>query len=274
MKKTLLFIAGISILLCSISLLRAQTNIFEETFESVTPNDIPAGWIRENRDNDMLTWVVEDGASETDPIGYSGKVVLVASTADSSDNLLGTSAINLPGGNSYTLSFKIGTFTVSGLYNADNHYAVYVLPENSSFTGTETPVLEEDITIGDIAVTKTVDLSGYAGQNVKIYFRQFINSQGTRALLLDTVKVLQGVLGVSEAAFSSQLGIYPNPTSDYIYIKSKSLINKVKVFDMNGKALPVNSDEHKIDVRMLLPGAYIVNIESGGRKSSHKFVKK
>lgn len=263
MKKALFFTA----LLGAVLHLNAQTVIFEENFESVSPPDLPANWISEDRDgNNDYDWTT----FPSNIPGFSANIVAVGSTSTTADHLLISPEINLVQGNAYSLEFMITAL------NSTNHYAVYILPSNMTFTGTETPVLEEDISTGYMAVPRMINLSGFAGQKVNIYFRQF-NPTSDEVLLLglDNIKVTEGaMLGTVETNSTSGVGIYPNPASEYVYLKSKSKITHAEIFDSTGRKMDAQYSGSRIDVRNLQPGTYLIKITSGNETYSQKLIKK
>lgn len=87
---------------------------------------------------------------------------------------------------------------------------------------------------------------------------------------------ITSVLGTDEVYNSIKPVVSPNPTSDYLFIKSKtkSNVDKISVFDVSGRKLNVNFDGEKIDVRNLQTGNYIINIETDGKNYTEKFIKK
>ncbi|MCS3528807.1 T9SS-dependent choice-of-anchor J family protein [Chryseobacterium sp. JUb7] len=264
MKSILLFGA----LALATSQINAQSTIFEETFV-YTSSAIPPNWATLNNDNDVSSWY-----RTTNPIsmyGFLGGVMM--SFGEKPDNVLITPAINLPTGSSYKLSFQIGSFIYA---YPENYYMVYVLPATSTYTGTETPVLAEAITVGDLAFNKTVDLTSFAGQSVKIYFRHYYpNSVDNRVLVLDNVKVTQQVLGTSEvAADNTKIGLYPNPATDYINIDSKTAVLKAEVYDMTGRKINADLEGNKLNITELQSGNYLLKIETKEGVTSEKFIKK
>ncbi|QIY89812.1 T9SS-dependent choice-of-anchor J family protein [Chryseobacterium gallinarum] len=269
MKKTLFF----TVLLGVVLHLNAQTVIFEENFESVTPPDLPPNWISEDRDgNDASNWITFPSNISS----FSGKVVVIISSSTTADHLLISPEINLVQGNAYSLEFMIAAANFTLVNPPDNHYAVYVLPSNIAFTGTETPVLEENISTGNMAVARTVNLSAFAGQKVNIYFRQFNPTSDEGLLLgLDNIKVIEGaMLGTVETSSISGVGIYPNPASEYVYLKSKSKITHAEIFDITGRKMDAQYSGSRIDVRNLQPGTYLIKITSGNETYSQKLIKK
>ncbi|MCJ7932098.1 MAG: T9SS type A sorting domain-containing protein [Chryseobacterium sp.] len=94
------------------------------------------------------------------------------------------------------------------------------------------------------------------------------------SLILDSVKITQSTLGTSETGRSSELGIYPNPVSDYVYVKSGSKMVKAEIFDWSGRKIKTASGDHKIDVRSRQPGTYLVRITTENTTYSQKIIKK
>ncbi|MDH6253957.1 hypothetical protein M2347_003684 [Chryseobacterium sp. H1D6B] len=260
----------LSTMLGAVLQVNAQTTIFNETFEagSSTANT----WTVQDLDGDGNNWILDDQINtSTDPMGFSGNVFTSVSFFSTPDNLLSSPAVNLPAGGGLSLSFQVGVFSS---LNPAEHYAVYVLPVNAVFTGSETPVFEETFTVGEAgtAVTRTVDISAFSGQDIKVYFRHY-NTNSQFIIILDNVKVTQNTLGTLEAG-SAAAGIYPNPASDYIYLNTHDAIKKAEIFDMAGRKVNVNVNGRQINIQHLQPGIYLIHITAGNKTYSQKFIKK
>jgi plastocyanin len=67
--------------------------------------------------------------------------------------------------------------------------------------------------------------------------------------------------------------IYPNPTSDYVYLSGITGISYSKIYDITGKLLQSTS-ETKIDLSSYPNGIYIVNIRSNNKTITHSIIKK
>ncbi|UAB75974.1 T9SS type A sorting domain-containing protein [Mesoflavibacter sp. SCSIO 43206] len=71
--------------------------------------------------------------------------------------------------------------------------------------------------------------------------------------------------------------IYPNPTSDFIKIKTELTINSVEVFNQLGqKVLSLNNDQiidNSINVKEFNNGIYFMTITAEERKETFKFIK-
>ena len=73
-------------------------------------------------------------------------------------------------------------------------------------------------------------------------------------------------VGIYDFAPSFEVKVYPNPTEDYLIIKSFDYANKIyELYDANGKII---SEGHlleeitKIDTRALLPASYSIKIKN------------
>lgn len=86
-----------------------------------------------------------------------------------------------------------------------------------------------------------------------------------------------GALSIYEFDLN-EVSIFPNPTDNQLTIKSKRVINKVSVYDINGrllndKTLSNSPLEFKLDVSHLSNGLYFLEIQSTNSKQTQKFIK-
>jgi hypothetical protein len=69
---------------------------------------------------------------------------------------------------------------------------------------------------------------------------------------------------LSEEGFfleNHQVYLYPNPTNNFVYMKSKSNINSVRIYDVTGKLVKIfEQNENKYDIRGLTSGIYLIKI--------------
>jgi plastocyanin len=66
--------------------------------------------------------------------------------------------------------------------------------------------------------------------------------------------------------------IYPNPTSDFVYLSGFNGDSKTRVYNITGKLLQ-STIEKKIDLSSYPNGLYIVNIRSNNRVYTHTIIK-
>ena len=77
---------------------------------------------------------------------------------------------------------------------------------------------------------------------------------------------------VEENLIEKEYEIYPNPTSDYIYINNNIELETV-VFDLLGKQVMREYITDKFDISCLEKGTYILNLSDGINTSTHKIIK-
>lgn len=72
----------------------------------------------------------------------------------------------------------------------------------------------------------------------------------------------------------TQISIYPNPASDFITVKSDSEVKNIVIYDISGKRVNSFSGVNSINVKSLLPGAYLMKIETKEGTTTKKIIKK
>lgn len=82
-------------------------------------------------------------------------------------------------------------------------------------------------------------------------------------------------LGVTDIT-STEVAIYPNPSSDKVFVEANSQLEKVEVFDLLGRkvleAIP-QSEKVELNFNTLKAGVYMVVISSEGKRTVKKIVK-
>lgn len=82
-------------------------------------------------------------------------------------------------------------------------------------------------------------------------------------------------LSTTENSVKNEISIYPNPASDFIYVKNLKGLNSYKIFDLSGRIILQNIlNEEKIDVQSLSKGNYIVQIIAKEKTLNFKFIKR
>lgn len=82
-------------------------------------------------------------------------------------------------------------------------------------------------------------------------------------------------LGVNDEVNATNVSLFPNPVNSYLNIKSNTAIDNYTIYNVLGKQiLQSNSDSGKeINVEGLTSGMYFINIVSGNKRSTLKFIK-
>lgn len=85
----------------------------------------------------------------------------------------------------------------------------------------------------------------------------------------------QTAVNISEITSESKLCIYPNPSSDYIYIKSLTNINNIQVYDCKGNGIVTKCepDISSINITNLPNGMYFLKLETKNGIVFRKFIK-
>ncbi|KFC21571.1 T9SS-dependent choice-of-anchor J family protein [Chryseobacterium sp. FH1] len=247
----------------------AQTVIFSEDFETEAGRN---SWINTDRDGDGQKWEF-DNSSVDAFTGYFATSWSWFFEAFTPDNTLTSPVITLPNnsGKQLTLKFDVGAYDDEEF---QEHYAVYVIPANSAFTGTETAVFEETLDAGYMEEAKhvTIDLSDFAGQDVQVVFRHF-DCTNILVLIIDNIQVLETETLAVWDFNKANLQVYPNPSSDFIKIKGVDNIQKIRLYDVSGKIV-LETQSAEADIRRLPAGQYILNVHSGAEIISKKIIKK
>jgi len=67
--------------------------------------------------------------------------------------------------------------------------------------------------------------------------------------------------------------VYPNPSTDWLYIQSTNKITNVTLISLDGKIIPIQWNNGAIDVHSLTTGMYLLNISTNNRTYKVNFVK-
>lgn len=88
--------------------------------------------------------------------------------------------------------------------------------------------------------------------------------------------IKDSTLGLSETDEKSKLSIYPNPTTDYLYIKSDTEIKEIQISDLNGRIINnLNFQDNKMNLTSLQTGIYFAKIsDENGKIITKKIIKK
>tara|TARA_B100000767_G_scaffold263627_1_gene277615 strand:- start:441 stop:1163 length:723 start_codon:yes stop_codon:yes gene_type:complete len=68
------------------------------------------------------------------------------------------------------------------------------------------------------------------------------------------------------------ISIYPNPTTDYLYINNSS-VNNVFIYNIIGKEVIKANNQNRIDVSSFSDGVYFIKVSDGINSSTKKFIK-
>ena len=167
-----------------------------------------------------------------------------------------------------TLSFWVKS--INSLYGLEK-YNVLVSTTNTattSFTKLNPTVL---VTSSVVEWNeKTFNLDAYAGQTIYIAIQCVSDDQF--AFMVDDFKVTATTLATSDVN-KAKASIYPNPTTDYLNLRSASKVSGIEIYDMSGKKINADLVDGKVDVQNLVKGSYVIKITDASGTTSQKFIK-
>ncbi|NML71667.1 T9SS type A sorting domain-containing protein [Chryseobacterium sp. RP-3-3] len=119
-----------------------------------------------------------------------------------------------------------------------------------------------NITAGNHTLKHTIPTAVFNQQQGDVYLSVYMQGKSNAALDIKDIKTVD-------------VSIYPNPTSDFVNIKSKEDIVSISLFSIDGKKLAETHQESRIDLSPYSTGIYFVNIVlKGGITFKHKIIKK
>ena len=245
----------------------AQSVVFFEDFDSGTNSQ----WTIGDRDGDGDTWEILN-AEENELDTFTGNFAASFSwylQAFSPDNTLTSRSIMLPNSTSLKLSWKVAAGDEDV---ANEHYGVYVIPASADFTGNETPVHEETLS-SDTPKTVTVDISSFAGQQVKLVFRHF-DTTDVYYMAIDDVKIVDNsTMSVGEASGLKSAGIVYVADKQHLMVKGTDIKDAV-IYTAAGQMRAVKLGDDCVDVSAFVPGVYIFKATVNGKPVTYRFIKK
>jgi len=165
-------------------------------------------------------------------------------------------------------------FTLSG-YTATSRFLLFI--SNNRSSGDD---------IFNNGATK-IDLEDYIEFGSQIEGITYLDTEGNYLLsrehfnsgsILNTQRLYQfknslDVLSIKESDINS-FSIYPNPTSEKLFIRSNNELKKVSIYNVLGKEIKIPFTNNQINVSGLVKGIYLIKIaDINNRVELQKFVK-
>jgi hypothetical protein len=95
----------------------------------------------------------------------------------------------------------------------------------------------------------------------------------------DYVTTVEDNLSVDDQELSAKVKIFPNPVGDKLFITSEVNIEKISIYDINGRLLKTvvfygNETQRTIDLQQLAGGVYVIKFSSENGELTQKIIKK
>lgn len=119
-----------------------------------------------------------------------------------------------------------------------------------------------NMTAGNHTLKHTIPSAVFYQQKGEVYLSVYMQGKSNSTLNVKDIKTID-------------INIFPNPTSDFVNIKSKEDIASITLYSIDGRKLAENYKENRINLSSYSPGVYFLNIVlKGGITFKHKIIKK
>jgi len=253
----------------------AQFIPFSEDFEDASFNPTNSGLTTYNPDSDAFVWVLGNvSANGTGGVSaffnnYSGSA---ASNPNGTIDQLRTPIFDFSTTTDATLTFDVAYARYDASFfdglevfvstDCGNTYTTSIYYVEGAALATAPDNTAAFIPTAGDWNNISIDLSAYDNAPTLSIAITNVSSWGNN-LFVDNINVTGTTLSTTDINGNFEVSVYPNPTSDYITIKSPSKITEVKMYDMLGKLILTNTKStDKINVSSLQTGAYILKIYS------------
>lgn len=119
-----------------------------------------------------------------------------------------------------------------------------------------------NMTAGNHTLKHTIPTAVFNQQQGDVYLSVYMQGKSNMTLNVKDIK-------------TTDVSIYPNPTSDFVNIKSAAGVSSISLFSIEGRKLSENYHKDKIDISAYSKGVYILNIVlKDGTTFKHKIIKK
>ncbi|MET3536309.1 peptide-N-glycosidase F-related protein [Chryseobacterium limigenitum] len=119
-----------------------------------------------------------------------------------------------------------------------------------------------NLTAGNHTLKHTIPSAVFNQQQGDVYLSVYMQGKSNVNLNVNDIK-------------TTDVSIYPNPTSDFVNIKSPIDVISLTLFSIDGRKLVEKYKENKIDISSYNTGIYILNIVlKDGTSFKHKIIKK
>lgn len=112
-------------------------------------------------------------------------------------------------------------------------------------------------------------------QEQEVYVQNQALLYGNYDAVVNSDCLTNGVFGTATVEpLKNKITLFPNPTSNYLYINNAENIESVTLFDVNGRAIKaINIESNKIDVSNLQIGIYFMKVKTNNSYETMKFIK-
>ena len=123
--------------------------------------------------------------------------------------------------------------------------------------------------ISNMEISQTQFTDEHIGDNVVTLT---VTDNNGNTSTCDAIVTVDAGMGIDDNILAN-ISLYPNPSSDLVFIKGANTELEAVVFDLLGKQVMREFITDKLDISCLEQGTYIINLTDGINTSSHKIIK-
>lgn len=161
--------------------------------------------------------------------------------------------------------FRVYNTQGNGIYGATPRTLAGWTSWNNWCPGNSVPIRGfsmPTIAAGNHTLKHTIPTAVFNQQQGDVYLSVYMQGKSNAALGVKDVKTVD-------------VSIYPNPTADFVNVKSKADVVSISLFGIDGRKLSENYGKNGIDLSPYTPGFYFLNIVlKDGITFKHKIIKK
>lgn len=161
--------------------------------------------------------------------------------------------------------FRVYNTQGNGIYGASPQTTAQWTSWNNWCPGNSVPIRSFTIptmTAGSHTLKHTVPTAVFNQQQGDIFLSVYIQNKNSGALDVKDIK-------------TTDVSIYPNPTSDFVTVRSKTDAASLTLFSMDGKKLSESREQNSVDLSSYPKGVYLLNIVlKDGTRFKHKIIRK
>lgn len=136
---------------------------------------------------------------------------------------------------------------------------------NNWCPGNSVPIREftlPNLTAGNHTLKHTIPTAVFNQQQGYVMLSVYMQGKSNTALNVKEIKTVD-------------VNIYPNPTADFVNVKSKVEVSSISLFNMEGRKLSETYKENRIDLSSYSTGVYFLHIVlKDGTAFKHKIIRK
>ncbi|CEJ71435.1 hypothetical protein BN1195_03783 [Chryseobacterium oranimense G311] len=161
--------------------------------------------------------------------------------------------------------FRVYNTQGNGIYGATPRSLTEWTSWNNWCPGNSVPIrgfTMPSITAGSHTLKHTIPTAVFNQQQGDVYLSVYMQGKSNAALDVKDIKTID-------------VSIYPNPSSDFVNIRSRADVASISLFSIDGKKLAEIHGENRIDISAYSTGVYFLNIVlKDGITFKHKIIKK